>query len=354
METAKAYISYKSSGNVDLKIFMRQQLKAAGVYRGENELAEAINEIDETFSRIDANHRQILEYKKRGLATSRWIEEKISKLQGDYTPGDKQQIPEVIHQSINQATLKVIEQADFIEGPVQLEQPVSYIFEDLNKKAVSQAIQRAVGQNQAVDWAEDAGGKAEYAEDHPAASIFQDFFASKLGEPSAAEQTARTIAATSAIKAANAGYFKPLADKSPAEIAAMVDNGLTRIKIGYKIANGEIKVPDAIEYGVDRAAARAEALVSQGCRKAGRFIGEKIGGVIGSVFGPVGTVVGGTVGKVVGDIVGQQVGEKANQGVRKVAEAAKEACKEAWDGVKVVASKAWSGFKSGFKSLFGR
>lgn len=351
METAAAYINFTNSGGTNLREFMRQELEQAGVYRGDNELNDAIKEIEATFSQIDDNHREIHDYKKRGRSVSRWLEEKIGKLQSIYTPQDKSEVPKIIHQSMNKATSELLQDADFIEGPIQLEQPASYTFEDLNKKAVSQSIYRSIGQSMALDLADEESDQANYVEGHPAAGVFKDYITSKLGESSPAEAAARTIVTTSAIKAAEAG-FTPLVGKSASEIAVMVDNGLTRIKIGYKVASGELNVPDAIEYSVDRAAARAEVLVSEACRKAGRFIGEKVGSVIGSAFGPVGKLVGGTVGKFVGDIVGQQIGEQANTGVRRVAEVAKEVCTEAWNGVKATASKAWSGIKSFFG--FGR
>lgn len=51
-----------------------------------------------------------------------------------------------------------------------------------------------------------------------------------------------------------------LPDNSPEGIASVVDDGLTRVKVAYKVATGEIPLEEAADTLIDAAAARAMAV----------------------------------------------------------------------------------------------
>ena len=90
--------------------------------------------------------------------------------------------------------------------------------------------------------------------------IVNDYLESPLGDKS---ETMMKKAFAIAIIIANDKGKLPFPVTSPEQIAATVDEGLTRMKTAYLIATGEIDTDQAIEILVDRAAARATAFADR-------------------------------------------------------------------------------------------
>lgn len=109
------------------------------------------------------------------------------------------------------------------------------------------------------------------------------------------------------------------------QIALMVDRSISSVKLISKVASGETTWLDAMEAGVDRAAATLAATVRIAVARVGGEAGAALGGAIGSVFGPPGQVIGAYVGRFVGRYVGDRIGTALSETVNWVATKAKQA-----------------------------
>ncbi|MFF3926067.1 hypothetical protein [Paenibacillus lactis] len=342
-ETFEAYSEFARDGVTDVNEFIFDDLKKLDIYKKEEEIYQIIEEIDDTLNRIEKNHSDILQYKKNGFPTSRWIEDRIEELQTIYSREDNETIPKLLDVIINQENNKILQEVLALSQQLEIKQLDSYKFEDLNKKFISSKIFDAFQQNTALSLIS-ANGIDSYDED--ILTPLGDYVESKIND--SGDSMVKKLVATAAIKATKLGYIKSLEGKSTTEIVSIVDNGLTKIKIGYKIAKGDISVPEAVDYLIDRTVARVEAVVFHTCKRAGGFVGEKVGQAVGTVFGPVGTAVGGLIGRVVGECVGEAIGEKINVGIRKIADTAKDLCRNVYEAGKEFVSNAWNGIKSVF------
>lgn len=87
----------------------------------------------------------------------------------------------------------------------------------------------------------------------------QDFLdASLVGDKDTAM---KKLFAAGIVMANDAGKLPfELPDNSPAGIASMVDDSLTRVKVAYKVATGEIPLEEAADTLIDAAAARVTAI----------------------------------------------------------------------------------------------
>lgn len=348
-QTVESYIAYKSNRGTDIKEFIFGHLKDERFFSNDQEILEIVEDIDRTINRIDENHREIIEYKSKGLATSRWIEDKIDELRTQYQMEDSSDLPKIFDLSMSEVNLRNLSEVLNITNTANGLPLESYLFEDLNKKAVSNKIADSLQHSTLIQTTILGEGIANTLK--PSDQIIvplKEYMESTIDD--ARDGEIKKIVTTAFVKAKKLGVVKHLEDKDPTVIASIVDNGLTQVKMAYKIATGEINIPEAVDYLIDRTTARVEAVIKSTCRKAGGFVGEKVGLAIGSVFGPVGSAVGGMAGRVVGEFVGERIGEKITKGCRKVAEKTKEVCRDVYQGAKEFVSSAWSGVKS----FFGR
>ncbi|MFN6525829.1 glycine zipper domain-containing protein [Nostoc sp. ChiSLP03a] len=110
-------------------------------------------------------------------------------------------------------------------------------------------------------------------------------------------------------------------------IAVMVDMGMTLAKVGYKVAQGKMKVAKAMDYIADRAIAGMGVMAEKVVKVKSTLTGATIGASIGSAFGPVGAVVGAVAGAAVGKLAGNQIAQGIRTGVKKVREVAESTVK---------------------------
>lgn len=140
-----------------------------------------------------------------------------------------------------------------------------------------------------------------------------------------------------------------LNEASTIEITATVDAGLTSAKVAYKVEQKELEPIDALDYLIDKAAARVIAVVDVTCKTVGGNIGAKVGAVLGGLFNPAAAVLGAKVGRIIGAAAGKKVAEIVNAGVSIVASAAKTAVRTVCE----TANRTWEGAKSVWNSIFG-
>ena len=88
----------------------------------------------------------------------------------------------------------------------------------------------------------------------------KEFLDAPLGDES--ELRMRKIYAAATILAKQRGQLPDL-PKNSHEIAAVIDEGLTRVKVNYQVGNGMIETGDAIIHSIERAESRAVSVIDK-------------------------------------------------------------------------------------------
>jgi uncharacterized protein YcfJ len=330
--------NFEGVGEEKLDSFIKNELTS--IYKDSGEASHVANELNVFFDRIDTNFNEIQEGKKQSIATTRWLQNKLD----GYEEVSKE-IPVEIVKALNISNaenLSILMQ-ERVGGDLLTKE-----YSGHSKKILTTKVLDIVTEDVSLDIlkTENVFNNLNGIMDEEVVSI-KKYFDIELDSPF--DKSVKKVGTVAAIKIQKTGKFKLFNDKSPIELAAIIDKTFTVSKIGYKIAAGEIRASDATDYLVDRGAARLEAVVHNTCIKFGAKAGARIGAVVGSVFGPAGTAVGTAVGTVVGEIAGKYVADKVGAGIRKVASKAKKF-------VGAVANKVEekiSSFTSGIKSLIG-
>lgn len=119
-----------------------------------------------------------------------------------------------------------------------------------------------------------------------------------------------------------------LPDDSPAGIASMVDDGLTRAKTAYKVATGEITLEEVADTLIDSAAARAMSVVDQVLDNPETSV-ETLCDAVSVAYPPVAEAVqfAKPLIKQVATKVAPKVKELVHIGINRVSQFAKEAAR---------------------------
>lgn len=111
---------------------------------------------------------------------------------------------------------------------------------------------------------------------------------SPLGSPS--EVMAKKALATATIIAKKRGLTTTVHAKNPMELAAAVDEGVSRLKVAYKVGKGLMDTTKAADEIIDRAAARVAAFTDKVIDRGTPIVVNKVLTVATSVFPPVAVV----------------------------------------------------------------
>lgn len=119
-----------------------------------------------------------------------------------------------------------------------------------------------------------------------------------------------------------------LSDSSPEGIASVVDDSLTRVKVAYKVATGEIPLEEAADTLIDAAAARVTAIADNVIDTVAANT-DSICDAISVAFPPAAEViqVAKPIIKHVVTRVAPKVKEAIHAGINKVSQMAKEAAR---------------------------
>lgn len=183
-------------------------------------------------------------------------------------------------------------------------------------------------------------------------NVAQKYFESDLEND---DLTLKKLVTCGVIVANEEFHIEALDGVDGAEIAVMVDMGLTIAKVGYFLSQGKIKTTKALNHIYDRTIAGSCALVEKVFKAKGMVVGATIGGAIGTVFGPVGTAIGGTVGAIAGKYAGKFVSKFVTDGVKNLAKKARkpivENVKKAFEEAKKVGKEAKKQFDKGIEKV---
>lgn len=135
-------------------------------------------------------------------------------------------------------------------------------------------------------------GKELGAEELPLIREFkcvQDFLDLPINDKK--EGVLKKLFTTSIIVAGNNGQLPFSLPETPIEIASAVDEGLTRLKVAYKTATGDLDSIEAVDALIDRAAVRAIAVCDKLIEKGMPLLLDKLCLAITKIYPPAATVV---------------------------------------------------------------
>ena len=265
--------------------------------------------------------------KAKGISSVVWLRDIISKVIEKFPSAEQGNIIGETKNALKKANSELFSLLYGMEMPNGLSDPIkNYEFKDINATAIVQNLKKELENNTllgAITFGEGFGIKVDTK--HREIKSVKDYFTNKLDSPEDSQIKKVVIAAA---EIAKKNGFWPLVGKSTAEVALIVDRGLTTAKLAYKIGKGEMTPIDVSDYLIDRTASTISTIMIKTCQKVGSEVGKAIGTAIGAVFSPAGAAVGAVVGRIVGYIAGTAVGEVVANGVRKIATVAKEAVKK--------------------------
>jgi len=335
----------------DLEKFLVDELKNSKIFQSIDEIKETISEIFSTVDLADEQFHSLRQSKAKGISSVVWLRDIIGKVIEKFPSAEQSNIIRETKNALKKANSDLFSLLYGMEMPNGLSDPINnYGFKDINATAIIQNLKKELENNTflgAIAFGEGFGIKGEgfviVDTEHREIKAVKDYFTTKLDSPED-KQIKKVVIAAAEIAKKNG--FGPLVGKSTAEVALIVDRGLTAAKLAYKIGKGEMTSIDVSDYLIDRTASTISTIMIKTCQKVGAEVGKAVGTAIGAVFSPAGAAVGAVVGQTVGYVAGTAVGEVVANGVRKIAIVAKEA-------VKKVVGKAIDVIKKPIASLLG-
>lgn len=219
--------------------------------------------------------------------------------------------------------------------------------------AAASQIDNAIRTNEAVKAViVEASGIVTGDESGETRKSVQEFLDAPLGDK---KEMAMKKAYAAAVALAKDRGLLPDIPAAPSAIAAVVDEGLGRVKVAYNLAVGKITPEDAFDYVVDLAAARAKSYVDYAfdsglVREAVALGATRLAYAIpyiGPVIGPAVQSYQPLIKSVVARVE-KPAKALIKTGINAAANVAKAVGRKAVEKVKDTASIAWSKVKSIF------
>ena len=138
------------------------------------------------------------------------------------------------------------------------------------------------------------------------------------------------------IALANDSGVLPLSDNSPEMISTIADDTLTRAKVAYQVATGDIQIEDITDTLIDNAAARAMAVADVAVEKGLPLVIERVCDAVSLSFPPLAEAaqLAKPILKQVAVRVAPKVKEVVKKGIGLVANVAKQAARRVIDTVR--------------------
>lgn len=143
------------------------------------------------------------------------------------------------------------------------------------------------------------------------------------------------------IALANDSGVLPLSDNSPEMISTIADDTLTRTKVAYQVATGDIQIEDVTDTLIDNAAARAMAVADVAVENGLPLIVERVCDAVSLSFPPLAEVaqLAKPILKHVAVRVAPKVKEVVKKGISVVSSVAKQAARRVIDAVRETGRK---------------
>lgn len=304
-----------------------------------------INNALDTIDLIDSYHQSLISAQEQGKSKINWLESTLEEITDIESVEKRGEIVQEIQEALVFANNQQL--ASLSGEPTSVYSPLKEIeVEGINKPRVLKQVLDDIQNNtmlssisiaQQFDTLSDHWNPDDYDDYSFSVNTYFNQDLDNLGNN--LDNNLTKLVTLGTIVAKEEGHLDLLEGVDSAEIAVMVDRGLTLNKIGYKLGKGEMSVIKAVEHLYDRAVAAICTLVSLKAKTVGSLLGKSIGAALGTEFGPIGTKVGGMVGSFIGKIAGNTIGQTIATGIKKVANFGKEA-------VTKTVTKAWAGAKA--------
>lgn len=313
-----------------------------------DEAKKIVDNISSTIDLINDNYQDLKLAKQNGKTRTQWLRDKIDLKIENSSAEIKNLFIKEIKDSLDESNKEI--GITLFGEDIKLSKPfTSNRYDELNKQIIINDFQEQIKNNTILGSIVDENGLIKIDIKHKEIQAVKEYYEEKLD--SNYDKAFKTAVSVVVDIAKNKDLLPPsFKDKTPEDIAMIVDKGLTSAKVAYKVANGELNTMDAVEYMIDRNTAILNSIIVTTTTKHGGLIGGKIGATIGSIFGPAGIVAGTAIGTVVGKYAGHKVGEFINEGVRKVANVAKSVAKDIGSKISSGASSALNKLTSWFKN----
>lgn len=267
------------------------------------------DEVHDFFTRIEENHHTLLHHKSKGMSTSTWLHQQLAV----YEEEDSNFLTELlitILQDMDIETQKGTFGLTSQSGKTGSKSAVRSLFEAITLQTNLQIVSFEQFQKDVPNIV-----KSEIR-------AIQEAIKSNLGDPF--DVPTKEFITLSMLKVQETSMDETLQSYRASQIASIVDSSYTILKVGYHLANGSVRMSDAMEYIVDRTASRLEALVHSTCKRASEKTGAFVGRIIGSAFGPAGVLLGKFVGTAIGGMIGEKMSNMISSGIHKIAPIVKE------------------------------
>jgi ACT domain-containing protein len=324
--------------------FLYQLLSDSNAYNTDTEIKQTVEQISATIDAISLAYQDIQRYKSNGLTLNIWLRDNLNKAIKDLPQTEQDTIIEAAKSAMNSGNVELFKQLSNGETDINvIAELASHSFTDLNKDAIATNLKDELKLNTLLSAI--ALETVSTDDSQQESSIAQAYFDAPL-DAETDNDVKKVVAAAVEIAKKKNLLAEELNQASTIETTATVDAGMTNAKVAYKVAQKELEPIDALDYLIDKAAARVIAVVDTTCKTVGGSIGASVGAVIGGLFSPAGAALGAKVGRVVGAAAGKKVAEIVNKGVSFVADVAKSAVRTVCEGVQSAGRKiaSWLGF----------
>lgn len=165
--------------------------------------------------------------------------------------------------------------------------------------------------------------------------LVKDFLELPLNDKK--ERVLKKAFAASVIVAGKGGNLPFNLPKDPRAIAATIDEGLDRLKTSYKVGQGTLDPVEAVDYLIDKAAAKTVSFVERVIEKGVPVVLEKVADAVGRVYPPAKALK--PVVMMAEQIIIPVAKKIVRKGVDIVANSAKKVVRKAFSGAKKVMKK---------------
>jgi hypothetical protein len=300
--------------------FLYQLLTDSNAYTSEADIKQTVVQISATIDAISLAYSEIQRYKSKGLSLNIWLRDNLNKAIQDLPQTEQDSIIEAAKTAMNNGNVELFKQLSNGETDINvIAELASSSFTDLNKTAIATNLKEELKLNTLLSA---IALETVSTDNQQESTIAQAYFDAPL-DAETDNDVKKVVAAAVEIAKKKKLLAEELNQASTIETTATVDAGMTFAKVAYKVEQKQLEPIDALDYLIDKAAARVIAVVDTTCKTVGGNIGAKVGAALGGLFNPAAAVLGAKIGRVIGAVAGKKVAEIVNTGVSIVASAAK-------------------------------
>jgi uncharacterized protein YcfJ len=333
----------------DVKEFCTEFVEERDGLKETNKVISEVNDGLEAIDSIESFHRDLIDAQNQGKSKLSWFKATIKSITNIKDTREIAKIVGEVQSELAKTNNKQL--SSLLNEDVEVFSPVR---EPTNEQAVFSKTISSIQNNSLlntvsiVQQAESLVKNVGSGNDN-SISIAKQYFEDDFDND---DLVIKKLVTSGFIVAKEEFHIEALHDIDATGIAVMVDMGMTLAKVGYKVAQGKMKVAKAIDYIADRAIADTGVVIQHIAKVKSTLAGAKVGAVVGSIFSPIGAAVGAVVGATVGKLAGNRIAQEVKTGIKKVANVAKNKVKEVVEKTVKAAENTAKAVTNGVKKLW--